>query len=86
LVAGWIGLAVVTKRLHDRDKSAWWLILFYFAPPILQGIGRRSGAAGFVLILIGLGIGIWAFVEIGCLRGTAGLNSYGPDPLPPKYY
>ncbi|MBI2477944.1 MAG: DUF805 domain-containing protein [Planctomycetia bacterium] len=23
---------------------------------------------------------IWAFVETGCLRGTEGPNSYGPDP------
>jgi uncharacterized membrane protein YhaH (DUF805 family) len=23
---------------------------------------------------------IWAFVELGCLRGTGGPNSYGPDP------
>ena len=24
--------------------------------------------------------GIWAFIECGCLRGTLGSNSYGPDP------
>lgn len=24
--------------------------------------------------------GIWAFVELGCLRGTIGSNQYGPDP------
>ena len=23
------GLAVGIKRLHDRDKSGWWLLLFY---------------------------------------------------------
>jgi len=26
------GLAVVTKRLHDRNKSAWWLLVFYALP------------------------------------------------------
>lgn len=25
--------------------------------------------------------GIWAFVEVGCLRGTMGPNQFGPDPL-----
>lgn len=25
--------------------------------------------------------GIWAFVEVGCLRGTVGPNQFGPDPL-----
>src|SRR5262249_37756998 len=24
----YIGLAVATKRLHDRNKSAWWLLIF----------------------------------------------------------
>ncbi len=28
----WVGLALGAKRLHDRDKSAWWLLLFYFVP------------------------------------------------------
>jgi uncharacterized membrane protein YhaH (DUF805 family) len=28
----WIGLALSAKRLHDRDKSAWWLLVFYALP------------------------------------------------------
>ena len=77
----WISLALGTKRLHDRDKSGWWLLLFYFAPSILQAIGRIIGSAGLLLSLIGIGINIWALVELGFLRGTAGQNRYGPDPL-----
>ena len=77
----WIGLALTIKRLHDRDKSAWWLLLFYFAPSILQAIGHRAWSAGFILVLIGFGIGLWALVEIGFRRGTAGPNSYCHDPL-----
>jgi uncharacterized membrane protein YhaH (DUF805 family) len=30
----WIGLALGAKRLHDRDKSAWWLLVFYALPTI----------------------------------------------------
>src|SRR5260370_42564902 len=26
------GFAITTERLHDRDKSAWWLVTFYLAP------------------------------------------------------
>jgi len=33
-------------------------------------------------ILGGIAIGIWGFVEIGCLRGTPGYNRFGADPLP----
>jgi uncharacterized membrane protein YhaH (DUF805 family) len=77
----WVGLAISAKRLHDRNKSAWWLLLFYLVPAILNAIGEQIGTAGIVLTLIGFGISIWALVEIGFLRGTVGPNQYGPDPL-----
>jgi uncharacterized membrane protein YhaH (DUF805 family) len=74
-------LAVGTKRLHDRDKSAWWLIVFYILPSILSGAGKALGDAGLILSLVSLGLSVWALVELGCLRGTAGPNQYGSDPL-----
>jgi uncharacterized membrane protein YhaH (DUF805 family) len=78
----WIGLAVAGKRLHDRDKSAWWLLLFYVAPGILQGIGDQfNDVLAYVFYLPGFAIWIWALVELGFLRGTVGPNQYGPDPL-----
>src|SRR5882757_9374657 len=30
------GLAIHTERLHDRDKSAWWLVVFYGLPAVLS--------------------------------------------------
>jgi uncharacterized membrane protein YhaH (DUF805 family) len=30
---------------------------------------------------VSIGISIWAFVVLACLRGTRGPNRYGPDPL-----
>lgn len=36
LVGLYIGLAVTAKRLHDRNKSAWWLLIFYGLPVVLQ--------------------------------------------------
>ena len=51
------GLAVSARRLHDLDRTAWWLLL------IFTGIG--------IILLI-----IW-----DCMRGTAGPNRFGPDPL-----
>ena len=32
----YIGMAVATKRLHDRGKSAWWLLVFFVLPLMLQ--------------------------------------------------
>jgi uncharacterized membrane protein YhaH (DUF805 family) len=87
------GIFVGIKRLHDRDKSGWWLLLFYIAPGVLFGIGLAasvvgimegsSGAGGtaFVFLLASFAIWLWAFIELGCLRGTVGPNRYGPDPL-----
>ena len=78
----WIGLAIGAKRLHDRDKSAWWLLVFYAAPGILSSAGNRMEDVGFIILhIISFAISVWSFVELGCLRGTAGPNRYGPDPL-----
>jgi uncharacterized membrane protein YhaH (DUF805 family) len=33
------------------------------------------------LMVLAGALGLWAFVELGLLRGTAGANAYGPDPL-----
>ena len=82
------GLSFTTKRLYDRDKSAWWLVVFYLVPGVLGQLAKAAwfgGVAGTVLhyflVLAGFALTIWGFVEIGCLRGTAGSNTYGPDPL-----
>jgi uncharacterized membrane protein YhaH (DUF805 family) len=77
----WIGLAVAAKRLHDRDRSAWWLLAFYALPAVLDGAGNAMGGFGLVLSLVSLAISVWAIVELGFLRGTPGPNTYGPEPL-----
>jgi uncharacterized membrane protein YhaH (DUF805 family) len=82
LIAGtWSGLAVGAKRLHDRDKSGWWVLLFWFGPSIFGSWQAATLDGGFILSLVAAAIAIWAFVELGCLRGTPGPNQYGPDPL-----
>ena len=82
------GFSITTERLHDRDKSAWWLVVFYLVPGMLGQLAKTAwfaGAAGtvlhYILALASFAFTIWGFVEIGCLRGTAGSNAYGPDPL-----
>jgi uncharacterized membrane protein YhaH (DUF805 family) len=77
----WIALAVATKRLHDRGRSAWWLLPFYVLPSILERAGSRAGSLEIVLLLASLALTIWAVVELGFRRGAAGPNAYGADPL-----
>src|SRR5664280_2488803 len=70
------GVSITTERLHDRDKSAWWLVLFYLVPGVFGQLSKYpwfEGAAGTVLhsflALAGFALTLWGFVEIGCLRG-----------------
>jgi uncharacterized membrane protein YhaH (DUF805 family) len=95
VIAGtWSTFAIAIKRLHDRDKSGWWIVPFYFVPNLLGSMtsfvmilmGMEATSAYFIplaagaLIASGI-IAVWAFVEIACLPGTPGPNRYGPDPL-----
>jgi uncharacterized membrane protein YhaH (DUF805 family) len=73
-------IAVAIKRLHDRDKSGWWFLVFYVLPSALGSIGPYTGL-DFVFQLASLALSIWALVELGFLRGTSGENRYGPDPV-----
>jgi uncharacterized membrane protein YhaH (DUF805 family) len=89
-------IAVCIKRLHDRDRSGWWLLLFYVGPVAVAliggfffwaaadtvGMSAEWSYLGLRLCLLGgIALAIWGFVEIGCRRGTAGYNRFGPDPL-----
>ena len=82
------GVAVTLKRLHDRDKSWWWLLVFVAAPNALSSVAQiwrdqypLFGEVGFVLDFTALVILVWAFIELACLRGSTGENRFGRDPL-----
>ena len=40
------GLSFTTERLHDRDKSAWWLVVFYVVPGALGQLAHLVWPAG----------------------------------------
>jgi uncharacterized membrane protein YhaH (DUF805 family) len=83
IISTWCFAAISIKRLHDRNKSGWWMAMFFIAPSLLGKLSDRLGAptAVFVISAIGLGLSVWCFVEIFCLRGTRGPNRFGSDPL-----
>jgi uncharacterized membrane protein YhaH (DUF805 family) len=82
LVLGWMIVAVAAKRLHDRDKSGWWLLVFVVAPLVLiqLGVPFPSSSARKLLLLAAFALHVWSFVEMGCRPGTRGPNRYGADP------
>jgi uncharacterized membrane protein YhaH (DUF805 family) len=46
LPACWIHLAVAAKRLHDLDKSAWWLLAWLSLPGGQIILGILEGTTG----------------------------------------
>jgi uncharacterized membrane protein YhaH (DUF805 family) len=82
----WRFAAASIKRLHDRNKSGWWLVPFFIAPSLLDKLADwlenpvLAGLAG----ALAFGLGVWCFVELFCLRGAKAPNRFGPDPLAPR--
>ena len=82
--------ALLTQRLHDRNKTGLYAILFY-GPALLQLFhfytGQSFGGEWFSFLrnwgwLIGLelgAVGLWFLIELG-LYGPVDPNKYGPDP------
>ena len=96
---GWlyviVGLALVipfcsatTRRLHDIDRSGWWLLVA-FVPQFLNGwrIGAAAHrgvdpSAGSMAVVFGAMsiIGTIILLIALCFPGTKGPNRHGPDP------
>ncbi|HRK43663.1 MAG TPA: DUF805 domain-containing protein [Gemmobacter sp.] len=62
-------LAVLVRRLHDRNMSGWWLLVPF---------------AIMLIPLVGLLIAVIGMIVVLCLKGTDGPNRFGPDPLQPQ--
>ncbi len=80
-------VAVGVTRLHDRNRGAWWTLLFYLAPPVMQTIASSydlDAAVTVALMVLSGALSVWALIELGCLAGTPGRNRYGPNPLAPE--
>jgi len=81
-------LAVQIRRLHDSDRSGWWLMI-YWGPAILSWIVNFAGAANQSTGLVMLGglcslvalVGSIVLLVFWCLPGTNGANRFGADPL-----
>ena len=82
----WVYFATSIKRLHDRDKSGWWAIPLVAIPTFYNYIAAWLPDNSYLTMMISLVIlafGIWAFVELYCLKGSRKTNRFGADPLTP---
>ncbi|AHE53167.1 DUF805 domain-containing protein [Sphingomonas sanxanigenens] len=85
-------LAVTVRRLHDSDKSGWWIMLFwgpYLLSVVFGFAGAAMGSGGVALMLIGgvfnllLLVACVVMLVFCVLDGTRGSNRYGEDPKRP---
>jgi len=84
-------VAVMTRRLHDVNKSGWILLIFYSTIIIIVGFAfflagntafgspTSLGMPFIILLVVMIGIGIYIFV-MSVIEGDKGPNKYGPDP------
>lgn len=73
-------LAAGVRRLHDTDRSGWWLLIG-IAPYLLALALLMTGSLSLftVLSVVAL-IGAVALLVFLVLDGTKGPNRFGPDP------
>lgn len=85
ILLSWLALlipsiAVGIRRLHDIDRTGWWLMLGY-GPSILSTILAMAESVELAAIFNLLSmIGFIVLLVFAVLPGTRGPNRYGPDP------
>jgi uncharacterized membrane protein YhaH (DUF805 family) len=81
-------LAVSVRRLHDSDRSGWWLwgtfLGWIFAVILiaLAAVGDKSNSGALDIVAGTAGLSILGFsialIVFYCLPGSPGVNRYGP--------
>lgn len=94
LVFLWPTLAILVKRLNDRDRPAWIVAPMLLPSWINLAVTRNFAQFSvdtastppheLALALLSLVAFVYTFIELGCLRGTIGENRHGPDPVGEK--
>jgi uncharacterized membrane protein YhaH (DUF805 family) len=85
IVLTWLALlipsiAVGVRRLHDIDRTGWWLMLGY-GPYVLSVILAMAGSVELATILnLVSTVGFIVILVFSVLPGTRGPNRFGDDP------
>lgn len=81
------GLAVTVRRLHDTNRSGWWILIAvvpYFIVGVVAGMalagGSMAGLAGAGLLSLVALAGAVVLLVFMVLPGNRGDNRYGADP------
>lgn len=84
----WATVAVTVRRLHDLNRSGWWIVAYYLAIGltgtffILTEVVDELAGLFMFLSMWSLATSIGLFVWIGFVKGTAGPNQFDADSVP----
>ncbi len=82
-------LAVAVRRLHDTNRSGWWILApmvpylgVFLAGALVASSPDLAGVAGILMMVCGLAaLGlVILLIVFYFMEGTKGPNKYGPDP------
>lgn len=80
-------IAVTARRLHDVDRSGWWMLiplvpaLLLIPATIGVAFGEGSGAIAIYVLGALTIIGLIVVFVFTVMRGTTGPNRFGEDPI-----
>lgn len=76
-------LATSARRLHDRGKSGWWLLVFTVTPAVISTFAAVVWfeSRGTIAMSVGpsLVLSIWGWAEMGFLPAGRGADRFGPS-------
>jgi uncharacterized membrane protein YhaH (DUF805 family) len=72
-------IPISVRRLHDRGYTGWLFLIAAFLF-LVQLISSRISTPSSLLFILGI-FQVWLTVQMFFLRGRAGGNRYGGDPL-----
>jgi uncharacterized membrane protein YhaH (DUF805 family) len=89
LIIAYPAYCVLAKRFQDRGRPGILGAVGIGVPVLIAllallgvtGTEEAPNLLGQILSFVDLVIGLWILIDLGVLRGTAGPNEYGPDPV-----
>lgn len=82
----WISIINDIRRLHDLNKSGWWMLVYYLPTVLAMAMYLTSGNNAWTIYSYFLPFlaGSWRLIELGFMPGDPGANDFG-DPYGGSY-
>ena len=84
---GWCYAVTSIRRLHDRNKSGWWIVPYLIVPGLYGHFGEWLGDSWPAALLdyATFIASLWGLIEMAWLRGySAAPTGLGPDLAGPR--